>query len=330
MMGKKTIFCMVLLSAFLGVFTFASMVRAAYPEKPIEIVVHSSPGGGSDLFARQVAAILEKEGIVKQKIQVVNRTGGGGTVALNYIASKKGDPYVLMNVTTSPLSALMRGSSQLKFDDVVCIAMMVEDPNLAFTRYDSPLKDMKAVIAEAKKAPRKVNIAIGNIGGSEHVCAHRVAKASGVEFNIVSFKGGGDAAVALLGGHVDASFGNINEQMGQIEAKKVRVLATMSEKRIPYLPDVPTMKEIGINTEFSQIRGFWGAPGFPPSAVQFWEDAFAKLMKTKAFKDQLNATQGVEHFLTHDEFKKFLTKYMDDLSKDVKELEIYQEPEKKK
>jgi putative tricarboxylic transport membrane protein len=327
-MGKKTIFGMVLLSALLGIFTVASVTRAAYPENPVEIIVHSSPGGGSDLFARQVAATLEKEGIVKQKIQVVNRTGGGGTVALNYLASKKGDPYTLMNVTTSPLSALIRGSSKMKFEDLTLIAMLMEDPNLAFTRYDSPFKDMQAVIAEAKKAPKKVNVAVGNIGGSEHICAHRVAKAAGVEFNIVSFQSGGEAAVALLGGHVDISFGNINEQMGQIQAKKVRPLAIMTEKRVPYLPDVPTMKEIGIDAEFSQIRGFWGPQDFPPSDVKFWEDAFAKFVQTKGFKEMLNSNQAVENFMKHEEFKKFLVKYLADLQKDVKELEIYQEKKK--
>jgi putative tricarboxylic transport membrane protein len=327
-MGKKTVFCMVLLSALLGIFAVASVTRAAYPENPVEIIVHSSPGGGSDLFARAVAHNLEAEKIVNQKIQVVNRTGGGGTVALNYLASKKGDPYTLMNVTTSPLSALIRGSSKMKFEDLTLIAMLMEDPNLAFTRYDSPFKDMQAVIAEARKAPKKVNVAIGNIGGSEHICAHRVAKAAGVEFNIVSFQSGGEAAVALLGGHVDISFGNINEQMGQIEAKKVRPLAIMTEKRVPYLPDVPTMKEIGIDAEFSQIRGFWGPQDFPASAVTFWENAFAKFIQTKGFKEMLSSNQAVENFMKHEEFKKFLVKYLADLQKDVKELEIYQEKKK--
>ena len=324
-MERKKMACVVSVILLFAFIVSVPVARADYPEKPIEIIVHSAPGGGSDLFARSVAHIMEGEGIVKQKMQVVNRTGGGGTVALNYLASKKGDPYSFMNVTTSPISALIRGSSQLKLEDVVPIAMLMEDPNLAFTKYDSPFKDMKAVIAEAKKAPKKVNVAIGNIGGSEHISAHRTAKAAGVEFNIVSFKSGGEAAVALLGGHVDISFGNINEQMGQIEAKKVRPLAIMTEKRVPYLPDLPTMKEEGFQAVFSQIRGFWGPTGFPPEAVKFWEDSFTKFIKTKGFKDMLDTNQAVEVFLKHEEFKAFLVKYINELSQDVKELEIYQE-----
>ncbi len=325
-MKRKALFCSV---AFVFMWVALGMVvntwAAEYPDKPIEIIVHSAPGGGSDLFARQVAAMLEKEGIVKQKMQVVNRTGGGATVALNALADKKGDPYTFMNATTGPLTTVLRGSSRIKFDDLVPIAMVAEDPNLAFTRPDSPFKSMKDVIAEAKKAPKKVNVAVGTIGGSEHICAYRVAKAMGVEFNIVSFKSGGEAATALLGGHVDLSFGTLAEQMGQIEAKKIKPLATMGDKRIPFLSDVPTMKEEGINAVFTQFRGFWAAPDFPASAVKYWEDAFEKLCKSPAFNKSLTSNQAVEHFLKHDEFKKYLVQYSQELSQDVKALEVYQE-----
>ncbi len=314
----------------ISVFIFVSMViapvaKAEYPEKPIEIVVHSAPGGGSDLFARQIAAILEKEGIVKQKIQVVNHTGGGATVALNYLATRKGDPYVFMNTTTGPLTTALRGSSRIKFEELTIVAMLAEDPNLAFTRPDSPYKNMKSVIAEAKKAPKKVNVAVGTIGGSEHICAYRVSKAAGVEFNIVAFKGGGEAATALLGGHVDLSFGNIQEQMGQIEAKKIMALATMSEKRIPFLPDIPTMKEEGINATFMQFRGFWAPQDWPAYAVKYWEDTFEKLMKSPTFKNYLKTNLAVESFRKHEEFKKYITKYAEELQNDVKALEVYQE-----
>ncbi len=324
-MRKKALFY-----SSISVFIFVSMViapvaKAEYPEKPIEIIVHSAPGGGSDLFARQIAALLEKEGIVKQKIQVVNRTGGGATVALNALADKKGDPYTFMNTTTGPLTTVLRGSSRIKLEDLVFIAMLAEDPNLAFTRPDSPYKNMKDVIADAKKAPKKVNVAVGTIGGSEHICAYRVAKAAGVEFNIVAFKSGGEAATALLGGHVDLSFGTLAEQMGQIEAKKIKPLAVMGEKRIPFLPNVPTMKEEGINASYTQFRGFWAAQGFPDSAITYWENALEKLSKASSFKDYLKNNQLDEVFLKHEAFKKYLTKYAQDLDQDAKALEVYQE-----
>ena len=308
---------------------FVPSTNAAYPEKPIEIVVHSAPGSGSDLFTRTVAKIMEKEGIVKQKIQVSNRPGGGAVAAVNYLASKKGDPYVLMHTTAGPIFAVVRGLTQVKMEDMTLIAVLVEDPILAFTRYDSPYKDMKSLIAAAKKAPNQINVAVATVGGSEHICAHRTAKAAGVKFNITPFKGGSEATVAILGGHVDCSFGRVNVQMGQIEGKKIRALATMGEKRVPSLPDTPTMKELGIPAAFSAIRGFWAAPGFPPYAVEFSEEAFAKMLKTKEFKGYLQASQDVEFFLRGQDFKRFMVQYIAESKKDVEELEIYKGKGKK-
>lgn len=322
-MKTKIWFFFVAVVPLISTLAQAPGAMAAYPENPIEIVVHASPGGGSDLFARQVAHFLEKEGLVKQKFQVSNRTGGGAAVALNYLASKKGDPYVFMQGVTSPLTTMMRGATQLKIEDLVLITKMVEDPNLMFTRYDSPYKSMKDVIAAAKKAPKTVSVAISTIGGSEHICANRIAQASGVEFNIVAFKGGGEVATALLGGHVDLSVGNVQEQMGMIEAKKVRSLATVTEDRIPFLPDVPTLREQGINTSYTQFRGFWAGPGFPDYAVKYWEGVFEKLMKVQGFRDYLKSIQTVESFLKHEEFKSYIANYVEGLKKDLETLEMY-------
>jgi putative tricarboxylic transport membrane protein len=228
-MRKNLLVCsLAVLSCVISVMV-AGDVMAAYPEKTIEFVVHSPAGGGSDLFSRAVGAILEKEGIVKQKIQVVNRDGGSGTTSLNYMADKAGDTHVIMQFTTGPLSAILRGSSKFKLEDATFITMMCMDPNLAFTRVESPYNDMKSVIEVAKKNPDKISVAIGTVGGSEHISAHRIAKATGTQVNMVGF-GGGGAAVAILGGHVDLGFGNVNEQMGQIEAKKSNRWASCRRK----------------------------------------------------------------------------------------------------
>jgi putative tricarboxylic transport membrane protein len=315
----------VTVGSFFLTLALAPGAIAAYPENPVEIVVHASAGGGSDLFARQVALFLEKEGLVKQKIQVTNRTGGGAAVALNYLDSKKGDPHVIMQGVTSPLTTMMRGATRLKVEDLVLIAKMVEDPNLMFVRFDSPFKSLKDVIAAARKAPKTVSVAISTIGGTEHICANRVAQAAGVQFNIVAFKGGGECAAALLGGHVDLTIANPQEQMGMIEAKKIRPLVTMTEERIPFMADVPTVREEGLNVGYTQFRGFWAAPGFPAFAVMYWEDAFAKLMKVQGFRDYLKSIQTVESFLRHDEFKKYLVNYVEGLKKDFETLEMYKE-----
>jgi putative tricarboxylic transport membrane protein len=321
---KKKMFVYPLAAVFYVIALLTGVdVFAAYPEKPIEFVVHSPAGGGSDLFSRAVGSILEKEGIVKQKIQVVNRDGGSGTTALNYMFDKAGDAHVVMQFTTGPLSALLRGSSKLKLEDITFISMMCMDPNLAFTRTESPYNDMKSAIEFAKKNPDKLSVAIGTVGGSEHISAHRVAKASGAKLNMVGFGGGGAASVAILGGHVDLGFGNVNEQMGQIEAKKIKPLGVMSPQRIPAMPNVLTMKEQGIDAVYVQPRGFWAPKNFPDYALKFWEDAFTKLIKTKAFQDLLNTSYASESFMRQAEAKAFIVEYLKTLKVDVDELGVY-------
>ena len=196
-------------------------------------------------------------------------------------------------------------------------------PNLAFTRADSPYNDMKSVIEYAKKNPDKISVAIGTVGGSEHISAHRVGKASGAQLNLVGFGGGGPAAVAILGGHVDLGFGNVNEQMGQIEAKKIKPLGVMSPQRIPAMPNVLTMKEQGINAVYVQPRGFWAPKNFPDYALKFWEDALFKLSKTKAFQDVLKTSYAVDTFMRHEEVKAFVNDYLKVLKVDVDELSVY-------
>ena len=118
-MRSKLSVCLVVFILCAIAMTFVPVANAEYPDKPLEFLIHASPGGGSDMFCRAIAKALDKEGLVKQKINVISRRGGGGTLALNYLATKKGNPNVLMHFTTSPLITLaIRKSSKLGFDDV--------------------------------------------------------------------------------------------------------------------------------------------------------------------------------------------------------------------
>lgn len=316
--GTKLLVLMILFSA---VMTLTHAANAAYPEKPIEFVLHSAPGGGMDLFTRTVAHILEKSGIVKQKIQVSNRRGGAATVAINYVVDKKGDPYVLQHWTTSPLNTILRGTTKVKsWSDLTIIGTLVEDPNLAVGLKNTPYKDMGELVEYAKKNPNKVSAGIQTIGGSEHIIAHRIEKATGAKLNVTSFN---VSVVALLGGHIDMCFGTVGETISHAEGDKLKVLATTTVNRIPFLPDVPTMKDLGINASFTQYRGFWGGPGFPDYAVKFWEDAFAKLMETQEWKDFMSKNHMVPTYMTAAETIKFMGPYYEELARDVKELDSY-------
>ncbi|MDF1593827.1 MAG: tripartite tricarboxylate transporter substrate binding protein [Desulfobacterales bacterium] len=319
-MQRKILSSVLAIMFCVGAMIITLDAKAEYPDQPIEFVVHSSPGGGSDLFSRTVAHMLETQGLVKQKINVNNRTGGSGTVAMNYMKSKAGSAYVLMQFTSSPLSTMIRGTSKMKLEEITFLPMMTMDVNMAWTRSESKFNDMKEVIAYAKKHPNGVSVAYGSTAGSEHICAHRISKAAGVKLNMVGFGGGGPAAVAMLGGHVDFSFGNLEEQMGQLEAGKVKSLGTMTPERLSQMPDLPTMLEQGINATFIQPRGFWAPPNMPDYAVKFWEDALLKLYKSKGFQDFLKKSYMEGAYMTSADTKVYITKFLKELKVDVDEL----------
>jgi putative tricarboxylic transport membrane protein len=307
---------------------FIPDANAQYPEKPIELAVHSSPGGGSDMFARAMGLFLEKEGIVKQKIRVVNRTGGSGTVCMDYLNSKRGDPYVISAISAAPLSSVIRKISALKYEELTFLAMMVMDANVVCAKYDAPYNDMKELVAHFKKSGNEVNVAIGSLGGMDHLGAYRTGKATGLKFNIISFKSSGGSAIALLGGHADIRVGAYTESLDP-KAKQAKILAITSEERNPFFPDVPTLKEQGIDVTGCLIRGFWAPPDCPPYAVKYWETALGKLVKTKAFKDYSAKSFGIINFMTGKELRTWMDTFTADMERDLKALGLFDVSQKK-
>ncbi len=323
MKSRTLMYGLAVIVALVSVFS-GSPARADYPDKPFEVIVGAGAGGGADTFCRTAAMILERKGIVKQKIQVVNKTGGAQVNALNYLFSKQGDPYTLMNVSGGVLAALMTGNSKVKLDDMVFLAQLSDEPTLILTRYDSPYNDLKSLLADAKKNHTRPTFGFALVGGQEHVCGYRIQKASGVQLNMVGFGSGTAAATALLGGHVQIAAGGYGEQVGQIEAKKIKILGTMTAERISFLPNVPTMKEQGIDASYTQVRGFGAYKGFPDYAQKFWQDAFAKLIKTQEFTDYNKSTYSLLEHREGEAFKAYTLGYLKNLEQDVSELMKHQ------
>ena len=321
-MRKKGLFfpTVVIFSLFVVTLAAAPLAQAAYPEpdKVIEFLHHSSPGGGAGLFVLTCAELLNKTGIVKNKIQVQTRQGGSSAVALNYLHSKAGDPYVVMMWTTAQLNAMNRGTTKMKLQDITWLTTTVEDGNVMIVPYKSRYKTAKELIADAKTAPKKVSVGINSVGGSEHIMAARIERVAGLKFNITAFE---FSPTQLIGGHIDMAFGNTAETSSHVKAKRARVLANMGETRVPYYKDIPTLIEQGTNAAFTQYRGFFGAPNLPPEAVKFWEDAFAKLMKTKEFKEFAKKSDYVVSYKTAADTKAFIKGYNDELIKDTKYIQ---------
>jgi len=254
--------------------------------KPIEFVCHAAAGGGSDIMARMMQSIIVKEKLFTHTIAVVNRPGGGGAIAFAYVAGKKGDPHFWLTATTSFLTTPLLGKSKYTYKDFTPLVNLAYDDFFVTVRADSPYKTMKDLIADAKKRPGQINTGGTYAPGTDALISHMIEKAAGVKFNYIPFKSGGEAMVALLGGNLDMFYPNPGEALAQVEAKKVRILAVASEKRMAAVPDIPTLRELGINATFQQVRSIAAPKDLAPEAIRFYEELFRKLAESKMWKEK--------------------------------------------
>ncbi len=252
-LGKLSVFFLVVLLVAFGAGN--ALGAGKYPEKPITIIVQAGPGGGSDIFSRTIASSNEKDKLLPQPIVVENKPGGGGSIAFAYVAGKKKDPYYLVPAVAAFIITPLMGLSPVGLKDFTPIANFAFDEYMLMVGSNSKYKSMKEIIDFAKANPKKITVGGVQLGASDSICVYLIEKAMGVQFNYVVFNGGGEVNAALLGGHIDMAIANPGEALELYKAGKVKLLGVFSEKRLAGAPDVPTMKEQGINTIYVQNRG---------------------------------------------------------------------------
>jgi len=282
------------------------------PSKQIEAVVHTGPGGGSDIFARAIAEMLQKEKLIAQRMQVVNKSGGGSAVAMSYLAEKKGDPHTIGFFTgvwvTNPLTT---SEANVTIKDLTPIVRLVLEPAVVAVKADAPYKDMKDFIEAAKKSPNQLRQSGGSVTGRDNLMRLLIQKATGAQWTYISFPSGGERLSNLLGGHVQMMVIEPQEAGEQIRAGNLRVIASLTEKRLPSMPNVPTIKEQGIDvTIIPQARGILVPPGAPKEAMQYYEGVFDRYVKTAGWKQYLEQNQFEDGYLKGPA----LNKFFDDLT----------------
>ncbi|MHB8830314.1 MAG: Bug family tripartite tricarboxylate transporter substrate binding protein [Syntrophales bacterium] len=297
-----------LVVAFVAIGAGNALGAGQYPEKAVTLVVHAGAGGGSDIFARTMAAAFEKEKLLPQALVVENKPGGSGGIAFAYVAGKKKNPYFLLTAVTSFMTTPLMGITPVGLKDFTPIANFAFDEYMLMVNPKSKYKSVKEIIADAKANPKKITIGGTQLGSSDSICAYLVEKAAGVQFNYVVFNGGGEVNAALLGGHIDMAVSNPGEALELFKAGKVKILGVYSEKRLPGAPDVPTMKEQGVNVTYVQNRGLVAPADIPADARKVLEEAFAKYMKTDIFKKYLADNMLSAAWMDGETFGKWLAK----------------------
>jgi putative tricarboxylic transport membrane protein len=255
-----------LLCLALGIFMGTAAMAQDFPNQPIRIVTWSSVGGGGDVLARQLQGPLSEAAGVA--VNVVNKPGGSGAVAMEYLSSQASDGYTVLVGTASGVITPHTTGSNFSLADFKGVIRIQLDPEVLMVRSDSPWNTVSDVVAAAKADPGSVKWGGAFLGSLDSILAYQIAAASGIEFSYVPFEGGGDAMIALLGGHVPVLIGSPSEVAAQVEAGKIRLIAVATPERLESLPDLPTLREEGLDLTAVLWRGVVAPKDTPDAMVE--------------------------------------------------------------
>ena len=311
---KKSITCLFAASALAVAACGAAF--AAYPEKPVKVVVAYGAGGSNDILARITAKHLEKK--LGQPFVVENRAGSGGDVGFTAIAKAAPDGYTIGITVVTPVivNPITRPKVvRYSLDSFTPICNMVSDPGILCVAEGSKYKTLADLVADAKANPEKINVSHEGKGGGDHLGVIAFEKASGIKMNGVPFKGDAAAKAALMGGHIDAIAVNVSEVVEMVNEKQLRALAVESAERVPELPAVPTFSELGYKVVQSSSRGFCAPAGIPAEARDTLVKAFKELAADPEYQAELKKLNMPLDFMDAEGYSAFMRSQYDLWSK---------------
>ena len=291
----------------------------SYPVQNVTLVTHSSPGGGSDVFLRTLIKYLQpKMGV---NFAVENVTGGSGARAVAKVAQSPADGSVLYATTPTYIQTTLLSKPQYGYDSLMPVATVFIDPEVIYTRSDSPYKSLAEAVAAAKKTG-KAKWGASNPASLERIAMERMNRLTQAKAAIVPHEGGRDQMLNVLNGTYDIGIGEIQEMRSQLEAKQVRLLAVLSEKRLADYPDVPTAKEQGVDLVVTKFRGLAGPKGLPPAVLKAWNDGIRAVLADPAYQKEYAKESLIPTPMGAEEAQRFTASFATDVATSLKELGV--------
>jgi putative tricarboxylic transport membrane protein len=288
----------------------------------LRFMVPNTPGGGYDITARTAAKNAE-DARLSSGIEVFNLPGAGGTVGLARLTADRGNGKVVMSMGLGVVGAVHTNKSPRTLADTTPVARLTEEQDIVVVARDSPYKTLGQLVRAWKADPAKVPVGGGSSpGGPDHLAPMLMARAAGIkpkDVNYVPFDGGGELLASILGDKVHFGVSGVGEYLDQIKAGELRVLAVTGPARVPGL-DAPTLRESGLDTDFTNWRGIVAPPGLTDAERAKLIALFEKLHASKEWKDALKKNGWDDAFLTGDEFGAFLDKENKRVDSVLKEL----------
>lgn len=304
-------------AAIVGAMTLAAGAAFAqdYPEKPIEVIVGYSAGGGTDVMARTTMPFVEKYLGEGASIVVKNMPGASGQIGITEVAGADADGYTLgtFNLPGMMARTLDREAAYDR-DSFTYLANVVNDPNVIVSAKDSGINTMDDLIAAAKENPLAITVGMSSLGGDDHFLLIKLQKMTETEFTIVPFKGSAPARTAVMGGHVAVGIFNVSE-VAKFQGE-LNVLGVAQPERSEFAPEVPTFREQGFDLINGSMRGVVAPAGLPEDVANKLRDAFEKAAQDPEFIEAMTATANPVAVVTGQEFRE-LTDGLYDLAKEA-------------
>jgi putative tricarboxylic transport membrane protein len=281
----------------------AASAQAWSPQKNVEIVAGSAPGGSNDNTARTMERVLLAHKLVPTTVTVVNRPGGGGSIAYTYVSQRPGDAHYLYIASSGMLSNHIVGASSLSHADFTPIALLYEDHAVFMVPTGSTIKTGAELADRLKKDPRAVVIGFANAyGSSRHMAAALLMRTLGGsprDLKPVVFKGSAEAITAVLGGHLDVAVAGAVNAIPHVAAGRMRVIGVAAPQRLGGpLAVAPTWREQGVDLVYGNWRAVFAPKSLTPAQLAFWENALRRMAEAPEWKADLEKNHWTEHFKT--------------------------------
>ncbi len=286
----------------------AGFAQSWKPEKTVEIVVSSAPGGSNDRVARMIQKIVQEQKLIPVPITVLNKPGGNQTISRTYINQFQGDAHYLEIGNPTLIANSITGLQQ--FTDFTPVALMINEFTAFTVRPDSPLRNAQDLVAQLRKDPESVSIGVSNRGGTNHLALSMLAKAGGIDvrrLRVVVFKTNAEGLTAIMGGHIQLVASAVGTAIGQVRAGKIRMISVSAPQRLGGdLAQVPTLREQGYDVSLSNWRAIIGPKGLAAPQVAYWEEVLSRVVASEDWKTTLEQQFWDSNFLRGREFGKYM------------------------
>jgi tripartite-type tricarboxylate transporter receptor subunit TctC len=292
--------------------------RAWEPARPVQFIVPAGTGGGADQMARVIQGIVSKHSLMRQPLVVVNKAGGAGAEGFLEAKSSRGNPHMLIITLSNLFTTPMATGVPFSWRDLQPVAMLALDEFVLWVNASSPWQNVTEFVAAAKAG----RLRLGGTGSrqEDQIIAAAITRASGAPLTYVPFRGGGEVAVQLVGGHIDATVNNPIEAVTHWRSGALRPLCVFDAQRLsgtePMTPtqawrDIPTCKEAGLDVEYLMLRGIFMPAGATPPQVAFYENLLARVRETPEWRDLMQQGAFNTTTLTGEAFRTWLEREED-------------------